>query len=283
GNGSDPNASADEALTSIGYTGHEMFWEAGLIHTHARLYDPSIGRWMSPDPTVPDGYDGQSLNRYSYVLNNPTTLVDPSGYADATCWPVPGGGYQCSDMTVVGGSVFGALWVASGGGPGGFGIHANNPNPKKQAKKAKTSCSVSARVIGNNGEPLSQQLTDKLLNGIQPRGAFGMYEAPGTADVRIQQFGFSSNSAFGAIAPFISGTVFGPNGPVMFNGITDVIGPPAAQISLLSQFPGALLLELNSGQDQSAPGNPLVTVKLVFNAPFSCSDLTVPSSSGGGS
>ncbi len=82
GNGSDPDATADEALTSIGYTGHEMFWAAGLIHTHARLYDPSIGRWMSSDPVVPGVDNPQALNRYSYALNNPTTLVDVNGH-----WP----------------------------------------------------------------------------------------------------------------------------------------------------------------------------------------------------
>ncbi|MGH8428092.1 MAG: RHS repeat-associated core domain-containing protein [Gammaproteobacteria bacterium] len=124
GGGSDPNASADEALTSIGYTGHEMFWEAGLIHTHARLYDPSIGRWLSPDPTVPDGYDGQSLNRYSYVLNNPMTLTDPLGLCAA-------GNVCLSPIVVIGVSFLGALLVADGGGPGGLGIHANNPEPQK--------------------------------------------------------------------------------------------------------------------------------------------------------
>lgn len=47
-----------------------------------RKYDPSAGRWLSPDPS---GWDAvnlsapQSLNRYSYVLNNPTSLLDPTG------------------------------------------------------------------------------------------------------------------------------------------------------------------------------------------------------------
>jgi len=35
---------------------------------------------MSPDTIVPDPFDGQSFNRYSYVTNNPLSLIDPSGH-----------------------------------------------------------------------------------------------------------------------------------------------------------------------------------------------------------
>jgi RHS repeat-associated protein len=47
-----------------------------------REYDPTQGRWMSPDPAglaAVDLTNPQSLNRYAYVGNNPTTLTDPSG------------------------------------------------------------------------------------------------------------------------------------------------------------------------------------------------------------
>jgi len=38
-----------------------------------------LGRWLSPDPLAGDVTDPQSLNRYSYVLNNPTNFSDPLG------------------------------------------------------------------------------------------------------------------------------------------------------------------------------------------------------------
>ncbi len=44
------------------------------------MYDPFIGRFISADTIVPDFTNPQSLNRYSYVLNNPLIYVDPSGY-----------------------------------------------------------------------------------------------------------------------------------------------------------------------------------------------------------
>ena len=63
-----------------GFTGHEHLDALELIHMNGRVYDPVIGRFLSPDPFVQAPLFSQSLNRYSYVLNNPLSLVDPSGY-----------------------------------------------------------------------------------------------------------------------------------------------------------------------------------------------------------
>lgn len=68
------------SYTSRGYTGHEHLVGSGLIHMNGRLYDPEIGRFMSPDPIVQSPYFSQSYNRYSYVWNNPYRYNDPSGY-----------------------------------------------------------------------------------------------------------------------------------------------------------------------------------------------------------
>lgn len=62
-----------------GYTGHEMLPEFGLINMNGRLYDPAIGRFLSPDNYVQEPYNSQSFNRYSYCLNNPLKYTDPSG------------------------------------------------------------------------------------------------------------------------------------------------------------------------------------------------------------
>jgi hypothetical protein len=41
---------------------------------------PSVGRFASADTIVPDPTNPQSYNRYSYVLNNPLNLADPTGH-----------------------------------------------------------------------------------------------------------------------------------------------------------------------------------------------------------
>ena len=62
-----------------GYTGHEMLPEFGLINMNGRLYDPILGRFLSPDNYVQLPDFSQSFNRYSYCLNNPLKYTDPSG------------------------------------------------------------------------------------------------------------------------------------------------------------------------------------------------------------
>ena len=68
-------------LTSRGFTGHEHLDDFELIHMNGRIYDPVIGRFMSPDPLVQAPTFSQSYNRYSYVWNNPLNATDPSGYS----------------------------------------------------------------------------------------------------------------------------------------------------------------------------------------------------------
>ena len=68
----------DEICFNHGFTGHEMLPGVDLIHMNGRVYDPTIGRFLSPDNYVPTG-DTQGFNRYSYCLNNPLKYVDPDG------------------------------------------------------------------------------------------------------------------------------------------------------------------------------------------------------------
>lgn len=62
-----------------GYTGHEHLTAFGLINMNARLYDPVIGRFLSPDPQLQEPYSSQNYNRYSYCLNNPLRYNDVNG------------------------------------------------------------------------------------------------------------------------------------------------------------------------------------------------------------
>jgi len=71
---------AVHANSHRGYTDHEHLDNLSLIHMNGRVYDPTIGRFLSADPLVQAPYNGQSLNRYSYVFNNPLSFTDPSGF-----------------------------------------------------------------------------------------------------------------------------------------------------------------------------------------------------------
>ena len=63
-------------------TGKERDSESGNDYFGARYYASSMGRFMSPDPSglaYADPTNPQSLNLYSYVLNNPLVNTDPDG------------------------------------------------------------------------------------------------------------------------------------------------------------------------------------------------------------
>lgn len=62
-----------------GYTGHEHLTQFGLINMNARLYDPALGRFLSPDPNVQMPFWPQNFNRYSYAMNNPLYYIDEDG------------------------------------------------------------------------------------------------------------------------------------------------------------------------------------------------------------
>ncbi|MCM2678171.1 RHS repeat domain-containing protein [Echinimonas agarilytica] len=65
---------------SQGFTGHKMMNDLGIIHMNGRIYDPTIGRFLQADPHIQSPLDSQNYNRYSYVLNNPLSFTDPSGF-----------------------------------------------------------------------------------------------------------------------------------------------------------------------------------------------------------
>jgi len=116
-----------------GYTGHEMLPQFGIINMNGRLYDPIVGRMLSPDPYVQMPDYSQNFNRYSYAFNNPLIYSDPSGeivwFAPVIIGAAIGGfsGYMIGDAAgakgwdmagyIAGGALIGGL---SGGAAAGI-------------------------------------------------------------------------------------------------------------------------------------------------------------------
>ncbi len=73
------STSAAHARLAGGFTGHEHLDRTNFVHMNGRVYDPVIGRFLSPDPIVHSG-KSQSWNKYSYTTGGPLSLVDPSGF-----------------------------------------------------------------------------------------------------------------------------------------------------------------------------------------------------------
>ena len=60
------------------FTGQRLD-STGLYYYGARYYDPTIGRFISPDTVVPDPMKPQAFNRYSYLREQPAEVRGPRG------------------------------------------------------------------------------------------------------------------------------------------------------------------------------------------------------------
>jgi RHS repeat-associated protein len=73
--------SGQQPGAGIGYTSEQSDAETGFAYLHAREYNPLLGRFLSADSLQPNAPGTQGYDLYTYVANNPTTWVDPSGHA----------------------------------------------------------------------------------------------------------------------------------------------------------------------------------------------------------
>ena len=114
------------------FTGQREITGLGIYHYGARFYSPKLGRFLSPDTIVPNPYNPQDLNRFSYVRNNPLRYIDPTGH-ESVC------GYDYSDPecespqdapVVINnpGPLDPGLPQGGGGGGGSGGNNNNNGN-----------------------------------------------------------------------------------------------------------------------------------------------------------
>ena len=75
----EPGLTPDHDENDFRFTGEQMDTETGFIYLRARYYDPETGRFITRDPLAGSASSPQTLNRYTYVYNNPARFVDPSG------------------------------------------------------------------------------------------------------------------------------------------------------------------------------------------------------------
>ncbi len=163
------------STTRRGYTDalHELLDNLNLIHMNGRVYDPVIGRFMSPDPVVTQIGDSQRGNPYSYVNNNPLTFIDPTGMSSyspkpidpcgvAGLWGFCGGGGR--DIDPGGRDGGGGAGGGGGGGRGGSPPPGPPPPPPPPPpQKTPTQCNHAAK-------PNKSQLA--FTSGLQGGGNF---------------------------------------------------------------------------------------------------------------
>jgi RHS repeat-associated protein len=95
-----PTGGALAKMNSVsrrGYTWQTALGTMGLNDMNGRIQDAFTGRFLSPDPFVDEPANTQSWNRYSYVINNPLTYLDPSGFSKYNRTQIVNGGGGSAD------------------------------------------------------------------------------------------------------------------------------------------------------------------------------------------
>ena len=115
----------------------------------SRWYDAALGRFVSADNLVQDYANPQALNRFSYVVNNPMRLVDPSG--NKFCDDIDGAG-NCIQYegSLVGGGSGQVVGSAEDGGQTYCDLRPENCKDE-QEEESENSC-VGIECDLNHGE-----------------------------------------------------------------------------------------------------------------------------------
>ncbi|WP_194165961.1 SpvB/TcaC N-terminal domain-containing protein [Shewanella sp. YLB-07] len=125
-----------------GFTDHEHLNEQQLIHMNGRVYDYNMGRFMSVDPLIQSPTSTQSVNPYSYIMNNPLAGTDPTGYA--------------SDDVMTGSRLKG-VDTGAHGATFGARVRMDNRQADSGANKSQTAQQADVKVdkiggLGNNAQ-----------------------------------------------------------------------------------------------------------------------------------
>jgi RHS repeat-associated protein len=138
-----------------GFTGHEHDDELGLVNMRGRMYDPVIGRFLTADPLILGPLRRQTYNAYSYVFNNPATMVDPSGYGGDRPDRQGGGGTD-DGWGVASAAALGLLgWVIDELSSGDDSTDtATTPPPEPRTREATPPPHASRIATSESDEPL---------------------------------------------------------------------------------------------------------------------------------
>jgi RHS repeat-associated protein len=232
-------ASGAAPTPSFGFTGQRFEAAVGLYDYGARWYEPALGRFLQPDPLIPNPRDPQELNRYAYARNNPLLRIDPSGH-----------------FSIRAGLGFGTLTFDSTLGPGdsfdfdfgpslGFGIStgslANNTGFRASAFVGYGDGGFYARTeSGISADPQYFRSSDPGRTPISLADAAAALRAAGSGRRNIASFGVGGTSDH--IGEFQQRTEAIGGGILVHNPSDDLV-TDLVESAIQKLFPGVLPLD----------------------------------------
>jgi len=273
----------DNGVNSAWWQFYNSFsrWNAslGFDLTPNRKYSPTLGRWMTPDPSgmaAASPANPQTWNMYAYVLNNPTSLIDTSGLIgcpgdrqsiDKKCNvyvsahlppPIPMSIVSLTNLELSN-ETNGPVTTAVGGAFGGGSSTTGNPG-----KQPTTTCIGTGKSTGNLNKGVTGALPGVKVGpgnvAIDPR-VFGLRAGIGSTNKLLAKYSSQIKISFTPVPTLPSGF------PTTFT-VGDVVGPhfameenpPIFDINGLPNLPAAY----------AVTGIRQVTITFPASSPFKC-------------
>jgi len=214
---------------------------------NGRLYDPTLGRFFSADPIVQAPYNLQSYNRYSYVLNNPLSLTDPSGFSWWTKWRRPLLGIAIGFLT--------QNWTYSFMTDGGALVLAPHVLEGAQAMSAIAGGFAAGGIAGGNME--------SAITGAMSAGLFNMAGSFG-ASGSLERV--AAHAVAGCVGQGVAGGSCGSG--AISAGFAEFIGPTANFKSDVANFATRVVVGGTASRlagDQFANGAVTAAFAYLFN------------------
>jgi RHS repeat-associated protein len=195
-------------LASGGYAGWPFLFEGRDIGTDQnyylrnRYYDPTLDRFISPDPS---GFGGGGTNLYAFAYDSPTNFTDPSGLKSGS---ISVGGTVIASWGMNGdppsGSSGGSQGGSQGGGGGGGPAPASGPSVPSNTS-----------IAGGANPSLVIPPHGQGAGGGGP--VVGPHAPPGSAPGPAAFFGMARTLGFGSALAFVTGAgliaLSGPGAP----------------------------------------------------------------------
>ena len=193
------------------YTGQlSKMATVGLYFYQSRWMDPVTGHFAQPDSIVPDPYQPQSWDRYSYVNNNPVMYNDPSGHCLVLCTALIGAAVGAAiagttyALTNQGESFeWGEFAVAAGGGAVAGALVGSGIGLVAGAVSAATAAGVTV-VATSEAVTAASATSASLISAGVSAGASElsyMAQTPGNFEVSPYVIGSAVSGAVGYYSP----------------------------------------------------------------------------------